>query len=92
MDDSAEAMNLNEKDDFLTLSNAPTAGQTKVSLHPWISNTLPGTHLTDMVIAFENSLVLYLCRELIKYEMMYFILRRPRSNSSLCTLVVMFVR
>jgi hypothetical protein len=82
-----------EHNNFLVLSNPPR-GVSNVRLWEWIyddpHDSTDKTRAT--IIAFGNNVVFYLCRELIRFELMYFILLKPRGQSSLCTPVYMFIR
>jgi hypothetical protein len=40
----------------------------------------------------ENRSIFYLCREVIRNSVMYFVLLEPRRNSSLCTFVFLYMR
>jgi hypothetical protein len=84
-----------DDNDFLNFFESPTGVDPNIRFYEWKpANDGDDSSSNTMyrIMAHENTFVFYLCREMIRSELMYFILRRPRSNSSLCTLVYMFTR
>jgi hypothetical protein len=84
-----------EEHGFLNFFYSRNAADPNVSFYEWKpANYGDDSTFNTMykIMAYENTFVFYLCREVIQLELMYFILRRPRSNSSLCTLVYLFIR
>jgi hypothetical protein len=88
-------LDLFQHNDFLNLSDPSLYMNLDVGFSEWKppynrndSNSNTG-HM--IMMTFRNTPVFYLCREFISSTMMYFILHRPRSKSSLCTLGYMFI-
>jgi hypothetical protein len=85
-----------EENEFLNLSY-PRVGvpDPNVRFYEWKSVKYRDdstSNTREKIMAYGDTFIFYLCRELIRFELMYFILRSPRGNSSLCTHVFMFVR
>jgi hypothetical protein len=84
-----------EDNEFLNFFDPPTGVDPNVSFYEWtLANDREDSPSNTMykIMAYQDDSIFYLCRELIRLKLMYFILRRPRSKSSLCTLVYMFIR
>jgi hypothetical protein len=80
---------------FLWLGNpgqSITAQSCHWSLHS-LNHTppeIPNFRSSDRILQIDNRLIFYLCREVTRNTVMYFILPQPRRNSSLCTFVFLY--
>jgi hypothetical protein len=90
-------LDLLEENCFLNLLDRPPGPNPNRSFHEFrfthnADDSNSNLNTMGKIMAFENKSVFYLCREFISSKWMYFILWRPRSKSSLCTLVFMLMR
>jgi hypothetical protein len=83
---------IQEENEFLNLSDPIPGKGMKVTVYEWISDgPHDSTDTIATIMAIGDNFIFYLCRQLIQFELMYFILLKPRVQSSLCTLVYMFI-
>jgi hypothetical protein len=82
---------------FLSLGNSAesaTAQFPGCSLYILKDNHLHYLHIrsNDRIMQINSRSIFYLCREVTRDTVMYFILPQPRRSSSFCTFVVLFIR
>jgi hypothetical protein len=89
-------LSLTEENNFLNLSDPPSPRGMDLNIGFYertsANNPDDSNATKEKIMVFKNTSVLYLCREFIAYRWMYFVLRRPRSKSSLCTFGYIFIR
>jgi hypothetical protein len=85
---------IQEENEFLNLSHPFPGKGMEVTVYEWESDDHPHHPANTMatIMAIGDTFIFYLCREVIEFDLMYFILLKPRVQSSLCTLVYMFIR